>query len=288
MWWWYCTGHGWHVWHSCTWYIMAWYGTQYRAPCLTAAIIIAAYVAPGGLERAGGCGLGHLCMSRAYMRTCVRDSTWVIAHLLLRPVAVAAQEGPGEGRGGGGEVSPCTAVVSHWSMASGCKNWLINVPQICSRGGVPSLNSRSPAGRVSSVSTGSGCIFWFQRCTWGFASRAVRKFLGTPAFASSPLWRAVGRNIARRSQNGESNQMRFAICDWTPRGCQERFRLGRPVGGPQSRLPCKSAFRCLLNHLPRAARTCDPDDRKMSFFVSVLHPLPVRSRSVIDRVGLIS
>ena len=107
---------------------------------------------------------------------------------------------------------------------------------------MPSLNSRSPAGRVSSVSTRSGCIFWFQRCTWGFASRAVRKFLGTPAFASSPLWRAVGRNIARRSQNGESNQMRFAICDWTPRGCQERFRLGRPVGGPQSRFLASQLF----------------------------------------------
>jgi len=25
-------------------------------------IIIAAYVPPGGLERAGGCGLGHLCV----------------------------------------------------------------------------------------------------------------------------------------------------------------------------------------------------------------------------------
>ena len=110
---------------------MAWYGTQPNAPCLAAAIIIAAYVAPGGLERAGGCGLGHLCMSRAYMRTCVGDSTWAIAHLVLRPVAVAAPEGPGEGRAGGGEVSPCTAVVSHWSLASGCKNGLINAPQVC-------------------------------------------------------------------------------------------------------------------------------------------------------------
>ena len=130
---------------------MAWYGTQPNAPCLAAAIIIAAYVAPGGLERAGGCGLGHLCMSRAYMRTCVGDSTWAIAHLVLRPVAVAAPEGPGEGRGGGGEVSPCTAVVSHWSLASGCKNGLINAPQVCSRGASvqPELEVASGQGKHS-------------------------------------------------------------------------------------------------------------------------------------------
>ena len=67
---------------------------------------LAAYVASGCLEQACGSVLGHLCMSRAYMRTCVGDSTWATAHLVLRPVAVTAQEGPGEGRGGGGEVSP--------------------------------------------------------------------------------------------------------------------------------------------------------------------------------------
>ena len=78
---------------------------------------------------------------------------------------------------------------------------------------MPSLNSRLPAGRISSVSIRSGCIFWFQRCVWGFASRAVREFLGTPAFAASrhcgELWAGT---FARRSQNGyrrESNQMRF-------------------------------------------------------------------------------
>ena len=49
-----------------------------------------------------------------------------------------------------------------------------------------------------------------------------------------------------KCQNGESNQMRFAICDWTPRGCQDRLRLGRPVGAPPISLPCMSAFRCLL------------------------------------------
>ena len=127
--------------------------------------------------------------------------------------------------------------------------------------GVPSLNSRSPAGRVSSVSTRSGCIFCFQRCTWGFASRVVRKFLGTPAFVSSPLWRAVGRNIARRSQNGESNQMRFAITNLRldsarlPRATPTR----KACGWAPHLASLQVSFRCLLSHLPRAARTCDPE-----------------------------
>ena len=96
----------------------AWYGKEIGVPCLAAAIFIAAYVASGGLEQAGGFGLGHLCMSRAYMRTCA----WVIlhmgaiAHLVLRPVAVAAQEGPSEGKGGGGEVSPAQPLshIGRW------------------------------------------------------------------------------------------------------------------------------------------------------------------------------
>ena len=136
---------------------------------------------------------------------------WAIAHLLLRPVAVAAQEGPGEGRGAGGEVPPCTAIVSHWSMASGCKIWLINVPQICSRGASVQPRELEVASgrRVSTVSTGSGCILCFQRWIWGFASRAVRKLLGTPVSASSPLLRAVGRNIAARSQIRLSPQVCF-------------------------------------------------------------------------------
>ena len=67
------------------------------------------------LVQSGGCGLGHLCMSRAYMRTCVGDSTRAIAHLVLRPVAVAPPEGPGEGRGVEleGERSPPAQPSSH-------------------------------------------------------------------------------------------------------------------------------------------------------------------------------
>ena len=82
---------------------------------------------------------------------------------------------------------------------------------------MPSLNLRSPAGRVKL----SQHKEWVYILVPTLHLGNTRKFLGTPAFASSPLWSAVGRNIARRSQNGESNQMRFAICDWTPRGCQE-------------------------------------------------------------------
>ena len=81
---------------------------------------------------------------------------------MLRPVPVAAQEGPGEGRGGGGEVSPCTAVVSHWSMASGCNNWLINVPQICSRAwsAQPELEVASGQGKYTSQhKRNAGCIW---------------------------------------------------------------------------------------------------------------------------------
>ena len=102
-----------------------------------------------------------------------------------------------------GERSPPAQPSSHiWSMASGCKNWLINAPQICSRAW-SAQSELEVASRQGKHSQHRG-VFLFQRCIWGFASRAVRKFLGTSAFASSPLWRAVGRNIARWSQNGES------------------------------------------------------------------------------------
>ena len=145
-----------------------------------------------------------------------------------------------------GERSPPAQPSSHiWSMASGCKNWLINAPQICSRAW-SAQSELEVASRQGKHSQHRG-VFLFQRCIWGFASRAVRKFLGTSAFASSPLWRAVGRNIARWSQNGESNQMRFAICDWTPSGYQERLRLGRPVRAPPHLASLQGRFHWLLN-----------------------------------------
>jgi hypothetical protein len=238
---------------------MAWYGTQPNAPCLAAAIIIAAYVAPGGLERAGGCGLGHLCMSRAYMRTCVGDSTWAIAHLVLRPVAVAAPEGPGEGRGGGGEVSPCTAVVSHWSLASGCKNGLINAPQVCSRGASvqPELEVASGQGKHSQHREWVYILVPTLHLGICFTCRA--QVLGHTRFCVFATVESCGPKHCAAVPKRRVKPNAF---------CNLRLDSARLPRATPTRKACgwaphlaslNVAFRCLLSHLPRAARTCDPE-----------------------------
>ena len=176
-------------------------------------------------------------MSRAYMRTCVGDSTWAIAHLVLRPVAVAAPEGPGEGRGGGGEVSPCTAVVSHWSLASGCKNGLINAPQVCSRGASvqPELEVASGQGKHSQHREWVYILVPTLHLGICFTCRA--QVLGHTRFCVFATVESCGPKHCAAVPKRRVKPNAFCNLRLDSAGCQERLRLGRPVGGPPISLP---------------------------------------------------
>ena len=179
--------------------------------------------------------------------------TWAIAHLLLRPVAVAAQEGPGEGRGAGGEVSPCTAIVSHWSMASGCKIWLINVPQICSRGASvqPELEVASGQGKHGQHREWVHIVFPTLDLGLCFTCRA--QVVGHTRFCVFATVESCGPKYCGAVPN--TTVATSVFCNLRldsarlPRATPTRKACGWPAISPSLNV----AFRCLLSHLPRAA-----------------------------------